>query len=140
VKVRVPGTKLIPAGKVLVVEDDPATQIVMSKALGSMGVEAMVAGNGQVALDLLKEQWPDVVLLDLMMPVMDGFEFLIHFRKLKDAEKTPVIVVTAKDLSAAERKELEGYVSKVFAKEEDYVEDLIRSLSDIVSNSEGSEN
>ena len=121
-------------GKVLVVEDDLAVQEVISKALGSMGVEAIVADNGQVALNLLEDQWPDVILLDLMMPVMDGFEFLSHYRKLEGSEKVPVIVVTAKDLTAADRDELEGHVSEIFTKEEDYIEDLIQSIGGIVSS------
>jgi len=70
-----------------VVEDDPATQKVISKALGSMAAEALVANNGQEALDILAEQWPDLILLGLMMPVMDGYEFLSYFRKLKGSEK-----------------------------------------------------
>ena len=128
------------AGKVLVVEDDPATQKVISKALGSMAVEASVANNGQEALDILAEQWPDLILLDLMMPVMDGYEFLSHFRKLKDSDKTPVIIVTAKDLSIKERKELASSVTEIFTKEKNYLEDLIESIGAIVSNSNGSKN
>jgi CheY-like chemotaxis protein len=124
------------AGKVLVVEDDPATQKVISKALGSMSIEALVASNGQEALDTLAKQWPDLILLDLMMPVMDGYEFLSHFRKLKGSEKTPVIIVTAKDLSIKERQELASNVTEIFTKEENYVEDLIESISAIIGKSE----
>jgi PAS domain S-box-containing protein len=126
------------AGKVLVVEDDPATQNVISKALGSMAVEALVANNGQQALDILSQQWPDLILLDLMMPVMDGYEFLTRFRKLEGSEKTPVIVVTAKDLSLAERKELAGSVTGIFTKEESYVEDLIESVASLIIESDSS--
>jgi len=126
------------AGKVLVVEDDPATQNIILKALGSMAVEALVANDGQQALDVLNEQWPDLILLDLMMPVMDGYEFLSHFRKLKDSEKTPVIIVTAKDLSIKERKELASCVTGILTKEENYVEDLIASVGAIISESRNS--
>ncbi len=122
------------AGKVLVVEDDPATQEVMSRALDADGVEALVANNGQEALDILKDNWPELILLDLMMPVMDGFEFISHFRKLEGSEKVPVIVVTAKDLSVKEREELAGRVTGIFAKEEDYVEDLIQSIGSIIKD------
>ena len=123
------------AGKVLVVEDNPATQKIILKALGSMAVEALVANDGQQALDVLNEQWPDLILLDLMMPVMDGYEFLSHFRKLKGSEKTPVIIVTAKDLSIKERKELASCVTGIFTKEENYVEDLIASVGAIIKAS-----
>jgi len=127
------------AGKVLVVEDDPATQKVISKALGSMSAEALVANNGQEALDILAKQWPDLILLDLMMPVMDGYEFLSHFRKLKGSDKIPVIIVTAKDLSIKEREELASSVTEIFTKEENYVEDLIASVGAIISDPESSE-
>jgi PAS domain S-box-containing protein len=116
------------SGTVLVVEDDPATQDVMSKALKSEDITTLLANNGQEALDILKDEWPDLVLLDLMMPVMDGFEFLEHFRELDGADEVPVIVVTAKDLSVQERKELGSRVAGVVAKEEDYIEDLIRNV------------
>ena len=116
------------AGKVMLVEDDKATQEVISKALGSMGVDALIANNGQEALDLLKDQLPDLVLLDLMMPVMDGFEFLEHFKKLDNAKMVPVIVVTAKDLSAKERKSLASRVSGIVDKDKDYIDDLIRNI------------
>ena len=126
------------AGKVLVVEDDPAVQKTIAKALGSMSIEALVANNGKEALDTLAERWPDLILLDLMMPVMDGYEFLSHFRKLEGSEKTPVIIVTAKDLSIKERGELASCVTGIFTKEENYVEDLIESTSAIVGKSERS--
>ena len=104
-----------------------------------MTVESLVANNGQEALDILAEQWPDLILLDLMMPVMDGYEFLSQFRKLKGSEKTPVIIITAKDLSTKERKELASSVTEIFTKEENYVEDLIASVGALISDSEGSE-
>ena len=122
------------AGKVLVVEDDPATQKVISKALGSMTVEALVANNGQEALDLLESQWPELVLLDLMMPVMDGFEFLEHFRKLSGADSVPVIVVTAKDLSPGERDALTSRVTSIVEKDENYIDDLVRNIGMAVSS------
>jgi signal transduction histidine kinase/CheY-like chemotaxis protein len=127
------------AGKVLVVEDDPAVQKTIAKALGSMSIEALVANNGQEALDTLAEQWPDLILLDLMMPVMDGYEFLSLFRQLKGSEKTPVIIITAKDLSTKERKELASSVTEIFTKEENYVEDLIESVDAIISDSRSNE-
>lgn len=127
------------AGKVMIVEDDPATQKTITKALGSMAIEALLANNGQEALDTLANQWPDLILLDLMMPVMDGYEFLSHFRKLEGSEKTPVIIVTAKDLSLKEREELASCVTGIFTKEENYVEDLIESIGALVGKSERSE-
>ena len=120
------------SGKVLVVEDDPATQKVMSKALKAADMTPLLANNGQEALDLLKDDWPDLVLLDLMMPIMDGFEFLDQFRELDGADKVPVIVVTAKDLTPQERKDLGSRVAGVVAKEENYLEDLVHNVGMVV--------
>ena len=75
-----------------------------------------------------------------MMPVMDGYEFLSHFRKLEGSQETPVIVVTAKDLSIKEREELAGCVSGILTKEENYVEDLIESIGALVGKSKQSDN
>jgi len=127
------------AGKVLVVEDDLATQKTITKALGSMSIESLPANNGQEALDTLAEQWPDLILLDLMMPVMDGYEFLSHFRKLKGSEKTPVIIITAKDLSSRERQELASNVTEIFTKQENYVAELIESVGALISDSASGE-
>jgi CheY-like chemotaxis protein len=104
-----------------------------------MSIEALLANNGQEALDTLAEQRPDLILLDLMMPVMDGYEFLSHFRKLEGSDRTPVIIVTAKDLSLKEREELASCVTGIFTKEENYVEDLIESIGALVGKSERSE-
>jgi PAS domain S-box-containing protein len=120
------------SGKVLVVEDDPATQDVISKALKAVDITTLLANNGQEALDILKDDWPDLVLLDLMMPVMDGFEFLSYFRELDGSDKVPVIVVTAKDLTTRERKDLGSRVAGVVAKEENYLEDLVHNVSMVV--------
>ncbi len=120
------------SGTVLVVEDDPVTQKVISKALSSENITTLLANNGQEALDVLKDHWPNLILLDLMMPVMDGFEFLDNFRELDGADKVPVIVVTAKDMSARERKDLGSRVAGVVAKEENYLKDLVHNVNMVV--------
>lgn len=119
---------------ILIVEDDEAVQEVMKKAIESAGIEALVAENGQVALELLQDNWPDMILLDLMMPVMDGFEFINHFRELEDAENVPVIVVTAKDLTAQERDQLNQNVEGIFGKQENYIEDVINNVGQLIDD------
>jgi CheY-like chemotaxis protein len=119
---------------ILIVEDDEAVQDVMKKAIESAGVEVLIAENGQVALDLLKDNWPDMILLDLMMPVMDGFEFINHFRELEDAENVPVIVVTAKDLTAQERDQLNHKVEGIYGKQENYIEDVVNNVGQLIDS------
>src|SRR5262249_33262859 len=81
------------------------------------GWPVLTATNGRVALEVLQNHVPALVLLDLMMPEMDGFEFLAHFRKDARFTQTPVIVLTAKDLTNEDRQRLSGRVSNLIAKD-----------------------
>ena len=80
------------------------------------GHAVMEAENGRAALARLRERPPSVVLLDLMMPEMDGFEFVAEFRRHEAWRTIPVVVVTAKDLTADDRARLNGYVQKILQK------------------------
>lgn len=103
-------------GNILVVEDNPDTQSLLKAWLESETDEIRMASNGKEALEALENFTPDVVLLDLQMPVMDGFTFLKEIRSMPDYLRLPVIVLTAKNLSDEERKILEEQVSKVMLK------------------------
>jgi CheY-like chemotaxis protein len=76
----------------------------------------MEAENGRAALDAMSGRTPGLILLDLMMPEMDGFEFLTELHKNPDWWKIPVIVVTAKDLTPEDKEYLEGRVLKILQK------------------------
>ena len=71
------------------------------------------AENGRVGLRLLVESQPDIILLDLMMPEMDGFEFMDELVKHPEWRTIPVVVVTSKDISAEDRLRLNSYVEKI---------------------------
>ena len=101
---------------VLVVEDDPDTRDIIKTTLETDGWRVETAENGRVALERVSHTLPGVVLLDLMMPEMDGFSFLEEFRRLPDARAVPVIVLTAKDLTPEDRSRLSGSVEKVVGK------------------------
>jgi PAS domain S-box-containing protein len=103
-------------GLALVVDDDADIRSMFRRALSDNGWTVAEAENGAVALNRVGEQRPDLVLLDLMMPVMDGFEFVMQFRALEDCAKIPVIVVTAKDLTRDEKEQLLGGVERILAK------------------------
>ena len=105
-------------GKVLIVEDDPDARNLMSAWLESEVGELKTANNGQEALNLLDDFRPDVIFLDLQMPVMDGPTFLQHLRADDRFAQLPVIVITAKALELSERKKLEPQVSKILSKGE----------------------
>src|SRR5262249_38103821 len=80
-------------------------------------------------------QRPDLILLDLMMPEMDGFQFLDEIRRRADWHAIPVIVVTAKELSAQDRQRLNGSVEKILQKGAYSREELIREVRDLVKAS-----
>jgi CheY-like chemotaxis protein len=105
-----------PGERVLVVEDDPANLDMLSRLLKKEGFEVMAAENGSAALEQLAIHIPSLILLDLMMPVMDGFEFLSIIAREPQLADIPVVVVTAKDLTFEERERLNGSVAQVFQK------------------------
>jgi CheY-like chemotaxis protein/two-component sensor histidine kinase len=119
-------------GHVLIVEDDPGMREVFRRHLDQDGWSIAEAENGKVGLEQLKERSPDVILLDLMMPEMDGFEFLDRMRKRKGWRDIPVIVVTAKTLTVEDRKRLSGRVEKLVAKQQQDVDSLLRQLSELL--------
>jgi len=101
---------------VLLVEDDPATREMMVRTLENADCRVSEAGNGREALDRLAREIPQLILLDLMMPVMDGFDFLLEMRANAEWQNIPVIVLTAKDLTAEDRRLLSGRVEQIVDK------------------------
>jgi CheY-like chemotaxis protein len=97
--------------------------------------EVSEAHNGLVALEQLASSCPDVIVLDLMMPEMDGFEFLVKMRQHPEWHEIPVLVVTAKDLSAEEHKRLSGDVDRVMQKNASELSDLLRELGRMLPHS-----
>jgi CheY-like chemotaxis protein len=96
--------------RALVVDDQEDSRAVLRAALEKEGWHVSEAENGAVALEKVKNQPPSLILLDLMMPVMDGFEFVMRMRRMESAWTIPVVVVTAKDLTEEDRRRLSGGV------------------------------
>jgi signal transduction histidine kinase/CheY-like chemotaxis protein len=113
------------AASILVIEDDAATSDVMCRSLASMGYASHAAANGRKGLDWLDgHAAPNLILLDLMMPEMDGFEFLRELRGRAALIDVPVIVVTAKELSAEDMHQLSGWTERIIAKDHSYLDEL----------------
>jgi CheY-like chemotaxis protein len=121
---------------VLVVEDDPDTRTILKSTLEKDGWSVQVAENGRVALEQARGGLPGLVLLDLMMPEMDGFTFLEELRRWPEARNIPVIVLTAKDLTAEDRRRLNGYVELVVQKGSS-TEALLAEVRELVARSIG---
>jgi CheY-like chemotaxis protein len=103
-------------GPVLVVDDDAVARELTSAMLEKEDVDVVQAGDGRQALALMGELLPQIILLDLMMPVMDGFEFLEELKKHAQWQSIPVVVITAKDLTDADHERLNGKVRSVLGK------------------------
>jgi signal transduction histidine kinase/CheY-like chemotaxis protein len=105
-----------PSRRMLLVEDDETTRMVTQHALERDGWSVTPAENGRAALARLAEEHPDAILLDLMMPEMDGFEFLAELRRQAAWRDIPVVVLTAKDLTDEDRRRLNGEVERIIEK------------------------
>lgn len=124
---RVIGTRL--RLKVLVVEDNECDQRIFTNGLAAEGVEYRLASNGRAALATVEEFSPDVILLDLLLPEMDGMEFLHHLRRNPRHELLPVFIITAKELSHAEVELLHQQTRFILRKSGDLAADFKRFLS-----------
>jgi CheY-like chemotaxis protein len=101
---------------VLLVEDDEPTRSVLTRILHKEGWGVAEAPNGRVALDRLAQRIPDLIVLDLMMPGMDGFEFAEALARNEAWRNVPVVVLTAKDVHPQDRERLRGLVTRVMQK------------------------
>ena len=117
------------AAEVLVVEDDPATGDLLKQLLEEMRVAVRHVTSGQQAVAALRERAPAAIVLDLMMPDLDGFEVLRQVRERDGGRRVPVVVYTAKELTADERARLNGGFVEVIGKG---AHDSPRSVADLV--------
>ena len=122
-----------PPCPILLVEDDVATRDMVRRTLEKSGWTVVEADNGRVALSRLPEVKPQLIILDLMMPEMDGFDFLEALRRDETMAGVPIIVVTAKDLTEQDRQRLNGRVQQVLQKGPYSREQLTREIRRVVT-------
>jgi CheY-like chemotaxis protein len=118
--------------RALVVDDKAENRQVLRRALENEGWQVSDAENGRVALEKVADSAPSLILLDLMMPVMDGFEFVLEMRKREDARAIPIVVVTAKDVTEEERRRLNGDVVGLIQKRGMDQESLLEQIREQV--------
>jgi PAS domain S-box-containing protein len=118
--------------RILVVDDDADNRRRLARVLESEGWQVSEAENGRVALERLTGSPPDLIVLDLMMPEMDGFEFLVHLRKNEALRAVPVVVVTAATLTEADRARLNGGVERVLQRSDFQTDDLLAEVRALV--------
>jgi CheY-like chemotaxis protein len=119
--------------RVLVVDDDPEQRQRLRSLLEKEGLEVDEAGDGRAALTRLDEQWPGLILLDLLMPEMDGFSFVAELQRRGEDRSVPVIVLTAKDLTAADHQRLNGPIGKILRKGSLGHEQLLAEVSALMA-------
>jgi len=118
---------------VMVVDDDIESRSMLRSMLHKESCEVVLAEDGVRALEELSRRIPDMILLDLLMPNMDGFEFTAELRKHEEWRRVAVIVITAKDLTPEERQRLNGHVEKILFKGTYTQEDLLTDIRRLTS-------
>jgi len=118
--------------RIAIVDDNPDVRRLIRRILQSQGDYTLFeATNGREAVELAHKEHPNLMILDLMMPEMDGFSVLEKIQSSPDTADIPVIVVTAKELTPAEKEQLHGHVQKLMQKGDfmnDDLSDEVRAL------------
>ena len=126
-----------PAPHILVIEDDEDTRSVIRQTLERAGWSVAQAEHGRQGLDRVAERRPDVIVLDLMMPEMNGFDFLDALRENPEWRGIPVLVLTAMDLTDEDRRRLNGEVERILQKgasaREQLLDEVGRVLASVVA-------
>lgn len=109
--------------KLLIIDDDPTTIFTLKKILGKEGYEIIEALGGKEALELLKSEEPDLILLDVMMPELDGWEISKKIRSSKKTGKIPIAMLTVRGeqedrVKSFEDGRADAHINKPFIREE----------------------
>jgi CheY-like chemotaxis protein len=126
--------------RVLVVEDDSDQRAVLTEALPGPEWCVTEAENGRVGLDKLRSEQADLILLDIMMPEMDGFQFMAELQANPDWQHIPVLVLSALDLTHRDRQRLNLGVEQIFSKTSLSPEALVEQIRAVVSRAQPAAN
>jgi signal transduction histidine kinase/DNA-binding response OmpR family regulator/HAMP domain-containing protein len=127
VRKAVAGTQAADRPTVLVVDDEPPTVELLSDMLTSQGFRVLAAHDGQQGIALARAERPDLIVLDLVMPGLTGFDVVRELRQYPESRQIPILIFTVKDLSPEERQRLRGSVQAIVTK--GALGDLLRELS-----------
>ncbi len=127
-----PPHRILPC--IMLVEDDHLMRKTTATFLKKKGYEVFQCENGRVALEHLANRRPQLIVLDLNMPDMDGFEFLTHVRQSETWRPLPIIIVTGIDLSVEDRLRLEGQVAAIFNKSAYKLKDFLNKVQDLLQD------
>lgn len=102
--------------RILIVDDEPNNQRILNYTLKKAGYETMTAADGEAALGLIRENAPDLAIVDVAMPIMDGITLLHHIRAIAEFKSLPVIILTGSgddtERIRAEEAGIQGFLTK----------------------------
>lgn len=124
---------------VLLVDDDQIHIMAMKAVLADSGYKVTVAPGGKEAIEILKEATPCAIILDIMMPEVDGFMVLEELKKRKETRDIPVIILTAKDITDDDKKRLNGSIQDIIGKGNFAHEEVLRDLKNIMERRKSSD-
>ncbi|HLQ61341.1 MAG TPA: response regulator, partial [Candidatus Acidoferrales bacterium] len=119
--------------RVLIVDDEQADRQRLARLLRPSGFKVLTAGGGAEGLELVRKRHPDLVLLDLMMPEVNGFEVVAAMKADPGMRAIPILIVTAKDLTDADKELLNGHVAAILRKDSLAGTDLLNWLRHVVN-------
>ena len=129
-----PGNRKV---RVLVVDDEPANRTLLTEALEPAGFTVMTASGGRDAIKIAKRSKPDLVLLDLLMPDVNGFDVVEALRADDKTRDTPIMVLTAANLTEVDKRQLNGRVSQILSRGSVATSDIIGLLKNVVAQRNG---
>ena len=116
------------SARLLVVDDDPQTVRLLSTVLKNEGYEVATALSGQEAIDIIFSQPLDLIILDLMMPQVDGFQVIKRLASDPTAREIPIVVCTAMDLNDQDKERLNGQIQSIIQKTGHVKDELLASI------------
>jgi CheY-like chemotaxis protein len=122
---------------VLAVDDDPIVLELMDAVLGPKDFRVLKAGTGREGLELARQRHPDVIVLDLLMPDLDGFQVLDDLKKYPETAHIPIIILTCKTLSQEDKERLNGRVTYLKQKSDFSRADFVAYLRSLVKHRSG---
>ena len=118
---------------ILIVDDDQDNREMLSRLVRRTGCEVRTAVNGRDALESIDRSTPDLIVLDLMMPEVDGFEVVAQLQQRGLAKQIPIMVLTSKDLTEDDRRRLNGHVRSISTKAATSRDELLQKINAYLS-------
>lgn len=119
--------------KIIFIEDEPALQKALTAVLNNAGYEMVSALDGEIGLELIKKEKPDLVLLDLILPKMDGFQVLETIRKDPETARLPVMILSNLEENSDINRALELGATTYLLKTNYRLEDVVKKIADVLN-------